>query len=83
MIMTMRAMGEKIDLIQFKIHVKGEFNDSLSVKWELGQIGPDLEKEHFFVNSEILGIQIWRKEKKKRVNYDKFEVATKQRKSSI
>ena len=34
-------------------------------------------KKHFFVNSEILGIQIWRK---KLVNYDKFEIATRQRK---
>ena len=33
-----------------------------------------------FVNSEILGIQIWQK---KRVNYNKFEIATKQLKSNI
>ena len=36
---------------------------------------PDLEKK--IVNSEIMGIQIWRK---KRVNYNKFEVVTKQHK---
>ena len=40
----------------------------------------DLEKNHFFVNAEIFGIQIRRK---KGVNYDKVEVATKQRKSNI
>ena len=39
-----------------------------------------LGKKHFFVNSEIWGMQIWRK---KRVNYDKFEIATKQRISNI
>ena len=33
----------------------------------------DLEKT-FFVNSEILGMHIWRG--KKRVNYNKFEIAT-------
>ena len=38
-----------------------------------------LEKNIFFLNSEILGIQIWRK---KRVNYDKFEIATKLNKSN-
>ena len=32
--------------------------------------------EFFFVNSEILGIQIW---PKKRVKNDKFEIARKQR----
>ena len=32
-----------------------------------------LGKKFFFVNSEILGRHIWRK---KRVNYDKFEIAT-------
>ena len=37
-----------------------------------------LGKKHFFVNSEILGILIWQK---KRVNYNKFEIATIQRKS--
>ena len=37
-------------------------------------------KNHFFVNSDILGIQIWRKI---RVNADKFKIATKQRKSNI
>ena len=41
----------------------------------------DLEnKTKNFVNSEILGIQIWRK---KCVNYDKFTIVTKQSKSSI
>ena len=39
-----------------------------------------LGKKHFFVNSEILGIQIWRE---KPVNYNGFEIATKQRKSNI
>ena len=43
-------------------------------------IPPDLEKTIFFVNSEILGLQIWRK---KRTNYDKFEIAYKQHKSNI
>ena len=33
----------------------------------------DLEKNHFFVNSEILGGHIWRE---KGVNYNKFEIAT-------
>ena len=33
----------------------------------------DLGKKHFFVNSAILGVQIWRK---KCVNYNKFEIAT-------
>ena len=32
------------------------------------------------MHSEILGIQIWQK---KRANDDKFEIATKQRKSNI
>ena len=41
----------------------------------------DLEnKTKNFVNSEILGIQIW---PKKCVNYDKFTILTKQSKSSI
>ena len=39
-----------------------------------------LGKNHFFVNSEILGIQFWRK---KCVNYDRFEIAKKQHKSNI
>ena len=39
-----------------------------------------LGKKHFFVNSEILEIQIWRK---KSVNDDKFEIATRERKSNI
>ena len=37
-------------------------------------------KKPFFFYSTILGMQIWRK---KHVNYDKFEIATKQRKSNI
>ena len=37
-------------------------------------------KNHFFVNSEILETQIWRK---KLVYYDKFEIATKQSKLNI
>ena len=41
----------------------------------------DLEEEKIFVNSEILGIQIWWG--KKNVNYDKFEIVTKQSKSNI
>ena len=44
------------------------------------RVGADLEI-FFFVNSEILGIEIW--PKKKRVNYDKFEIATKHSKSNI
>ena len=40
----------------------------------------DLEKNFFLVNSESLGVKIWQK---KRVNYDNFEVLTKQRKSNI
>ena len=36
-----------------------------------------LENKPFFVNSEILGMQFWRK---KHENYDKFEIATKQNK---
>ena len=39
-----------------------------------------LGKTHLFFNSEILGIQIWRE---KRVNYDQFKIATRQRKSNI
>ena len=39
----------------------------------LGRLGKNI-----FLNSEILGLQIWRKS----VNDDKFETATKQRKSS-
>ena len=34
----------------------------------------DLKKKHFFVNSKILEMHIWRG--KKQVNYDKFEIAT-------
>ena len=40
----------------------------------------DLELFIFFINSETFGMQILRK---KPVNYDKFEIATKQRKSNI
>ena len=40
----------------------------------VGVVVVRLGKNHFFVNSEILGIKICRK---KRVNYDKFEIATK------
>ena len=39
-----------------------------------------LGKNLFVINSKILGTQIWRN---KRVNDDKFEIATKQRKSNI
>ena len=42
---------------------------------------PDYKKKTFFVNSEIFGIQIWHG--KKRINYDKFEIATKQRRLNI
>ena len=42
--------------------------------------GSRLGKKHFFVNSEILGIQVWWK---KCVNYKKFKIATRQRKSNI
>ena len=38
--------------------------------------GTEGDLDFFFVRSEILGIHIWRK---KRVNYDKFEIATRQR----
>ena len=38
------------------------------------------KKAIFFVNSEILGVQIWRE---KIVNDDKFEIIIKQRKSNI
>ena len=40
----------------------------------------DLKKKHFFVNSEIFGFRFGGK---KHVNYDKFEIATKQCKSNI
>ena len=36
-------------------------------------ISDRLGKNHYIVNSEILGIPMWRK---KRRNYDKFEIAT-------
>ena len=39
--------------------------------------GQTWEKNIFFVNSEILRVQIWQK---KWVNYNKFKIATKQRK---
>ena len=42
--------------------------------------GVRLGKKHFFVNSEIWGMQIQRK---KRVNYDKFEIMTRHCKSNI
>ena len=38
----------------------------------LGGVASRLGKNHFFVNSEILGLQIWRK--KNPVNYDKLEL---------
>ena len=40
-----------------------------------------LGKQHFLVNSEILGMQI--KQEKKHVNHDKFEIVTKQLKLNI
>ena len=43
-------------------------------------VGSQTWKKPFFVNSEILGIQIWRKSCG---NDDKFEMATKQRELNI
>ena len=49
---------------------------------KLNVVGPvhRLGRKHIFVNSAILGLQIWRKN---HVNYEKFEIPPKQRKSNI
>ena len=44
-----------------------------SLARDLTSPGGGLGKNHYFVNSEILGMHIWRN---KRVNYNKFEIAT-------
>ena len=54
-------------------HVEGKFCELLV------QLKADLDF-FCFTTSEILGKQIWRKI---HVNYDKFEMATKQQKSNI
>ena len=46
------------------------YKDTLDQTW----------KKTFFMNSDNLGMQIWQK---KCINYDKFEIVTKQRKSNI
>ena len=48
--------------------------EDLRAVWRNTEVGWDLETTIFFVNSEILGILIWRK---KRVKYDKFEICDK------
>ena len=70
------ALGPYIKILT-TIHIQNNFSSKTAF---IHDVTSKLGKKHFFVNSEILGIQIWWK---KRVNYDKFEIVTKQPKSNI